>query len=74
MTVATLSRRTKDGARKRLRTTSLLQSKLLYLISGCGFYSEIRGIVNDFVIAPPLFFSSQFCFVISSRKILSVPS
>ena len=32
MTVATLSRRTKDGARKRLRTTSLLQSKLMSLI------------------------------------------
>ena len=33
MAVATLSRRTKDGARKRLRTTSLLQWKLQITVS-----------------------------------------
>ena len=64
-------RRTKDGARKRLRTTSLLQSKLLYLLLGCRFYSQITAIVNDVVIAPSFFFSTQFCFVISSRTLIS---
>ena len=73
MTVVTLSRRTKDGARKRLRTTSLLQSKLMSLLLGCRLYRQIRAIGNDVVIALSLFFSSQFCFIISSRTFLSVP-
>ena len=62
MAVVTLSRRTKDGARKRLRTTSQLQSKFLYLLLGCRFYSQIRAIVNDVVIALSLFFASLFCY------------
>ena len=75
MAVATFSRRNKDGAKKRLRT-SLLQSKLLLvsLIRLSILKPKIRVIINDVVIAPSFFFSAQFCFVISSRTFLSVPS
>ena len=75
MLVATLSRRTKDGARKRLRTTSLLQSKCTTVsLLRCRFYSQKRATVNDVVIAPSFFFSSQFCCFfthISERSIVN---
>ena len=48
----------------------LPQSKLL----GCRFYIPIRAIVNDVVMAPSFFFSSQFCYFfthISERSIVN---